>query len=327
MAYDKSDHFDGSRFFNPGVKVEKGLFDVLKWQLAGGKAEWPESVANTAVPKIAETVPPGQIHVTWVNHASHLLQFSSKEKGSFNVITDPVFSKRVSPVTWAGPARVRPPGVAFEALPKIEVVLVSHNHYDHMDLDSLERLAKTFDPLFVVPLGNKAILNDIGITKVVELDWWQSHDLPGGEKITVAQAQHWSSRSMIDRNKALWGAFVVTGSDGLKAYFGGDTGYGGHFAEAKKRYGPMDVSLLPIGAYEPRWFMEKQHMNPADAVQAHLDLESRLSLGSHHSCFQLTDEAIGDPAKHLTEALAEKKVEPAKFQAPETGATVVYSKN
>lgn len=313
--YAKSDHFDGKKFFNPGVPVVKGFFDLLKWQLGGGKKDWPEQVENLAKPELPSEVADGEVVVTFVNHATHLVQL----KG-LNFLTDPHYSKRASPVSWAGPSRVREPGVQFEDLPKIDLVLVSHNHYDHLDLATLKRLFEAHKPLFIVPLGNKALLESEGIQGVEELDWWQEKEFGEGFKVTLTPAQHWSARGVLDRNEALWGGFVVRKGE-VTVFFAGDTGYGPHFKEIAKRLGPIRVSLLPIGAYEPRWFMREQHMNPDDAVLAHFDLGG-LAIGTHYGCFKLTNEAIDDPIADLRAALAARSLPTDRFLAPETGATV-----
>src|SRR6185503_7337082 len=177
-----------------------------------------------------------------------------------NVLTDPVWSERVSPVSWAGPKRVRPPGLAFEQLPRIDVVLISHNHYDHLDLDTLRRLERAHQPLFVTCLGNRAFLAQHGLGRVTELDWWDTAPVGSG-RVLCTPAQHWSGRGLSDRNRTLWGGFVIELAD-RTVYFAGDTGYCAQFAEIRSRYGVVDVALLPIAAYKPRWFMREQHMNP-----------------------------------------------------------------
>ena len=311
-----SDHFDGQRFFNPGGTVLKTFKDILRWKREGGRSEWPKWVENSGRPELPASVAAGEVHVTFVNHITFLLQYTN-----FNVLTDPVFSKRASPSQLFGPARVRAPGIALKALPRIDVILLSHNHYDHLDSGALRELARLHDPLVITPLGNAHLLRPF--KNVIELDWWEQHVCPNGEKITLVPAQHWSARGLRDRNLALWGGFFVEAS-ATKTYFAGDTGYCDHFKEIRKRLGAPDVSLLPIGAYEPRWFMQDQHMNPADSVQVHIELESKFSIGSHYQCFQLTDEAIDQPVKDLAAALKERKVDASEFRAPETGETIVY---
>jgi L-ascorbate metabolism protein UlaG (beta-lactamase superfamily) len=311
----KSDHFDGQLFFNPDASAGRSFADFLRWQRTSRAKPWPKWVENRAAPRLPAHLEPGEIALTFVNHVTYLLQFRG-----LNVLTDPVYSERVSPVQWTGPRRVRAPGLPFEALPRIDVVLVSHNHYDHLDLDTLLRLEREHRPLFLAGVGNGAFLEEHGIARVCELDWWDefSHDDAG---FTFTPAQHWSGRDIAGRNRTLWGGFVVE-AGGRKVYFAGDTGYWRHFSDLRRRCGVMDVALLPIGAYEPRWFMRDQHMNPEEAVQAHLDLEARLSIGTHYGCFQLTDEGIDDPVRELAEAKLRHGVPADRFLALETGETL-----
>ena len=317
--YPPSDHFDGKKFFNPwGANATKSFSELMKWQFGGGKVDWPTKVENVVKPNLPTRVARKSVVVTFVNHATHLVQLEG-----LNVLTDPQFSERASPVSFAGPRRVREPGVKFENLPKIDLVVVSHNHYDHLDLTSLKRLSDRFQPLIIVPLGNAKLLESEGIANVLELDWWQARELSGGAKLTVVPSQHWSARGIFDRNRALWGGYVIE-AGGVKVYFSGDTGYGPQFKDIVARLGSPDLSILPVGAYEPRWFMKVQHMNPEDAVLAHLDLRTRQSVGSHYGCFQLTNEGIETPAVELKVALAKLQVSEDAFVAPETGETKVF---
>jgi L-ascorbate metabolism protein UlaG (beta-lactamase superfamily) len=199
------------------------------------------------------------------------------------------------------------------------VVLVTHNHYDHLDIETLLRLQDVHSPRFVTTLGNRAFLAEFGIHAVDELDWWQSVEVAGA-KVTLTPAQHWSSRRPRNRNRTLWGGFIVD-AGGSRVYFAGDTGYGTHFSEVRERLGPVPVALLPIGAYEPRWFMRDQHMNPEDAVRAHLDLGAGISVGTHFGCFQLTDEGIDDPPRALATERQRYGVSPESFIVLETGET------
>jgi L-ascorbate metabolism protein UlaG (beta-lactamase superfamily) len=321
-----SDHFDGHRFFNPGAKTGRSFKDFLRWQRTRQRKLWPQWVQNRAQPALPADLAHGQVALTFINHITFLLQFHG-----LNVLTDPVYSRRVSPFRELGPKRVRDPGLAFEDLPPIHLVLVTHNHYDHLDIETLLRLEQAHSPRFVTSLGNRAFLEQFGIRAVDDLDWWQSIEMPGANdlpsagtaKITLTPAQHWSSRRPRNRNRTLWGGFVVSAS-GRQVYFAGDTGYGGHFRDVRERFGRVDVALLPIGAYEPRWFMRDQHMNPEDAVRAHLDLAAKVSVGTHFGCFQLTDEGIDDPPLELAAARERHGVLPAAFQVLETGETRVF---
>jgi L-ascorbate metabolism protein UlaG (beta-lactamase superfamily) len=310
-------HFDGRVFRNldPRVRAAKGLRDFIRWQRTRRTTPWPRWRDNTATPQLPARLESGELAFTFVNHITFLVQFSG-----LNVLTDPVWSERVSPVSWAGPKRVRSPGLGFEQLPRIDLVLISHNHYDHLDLDTLQRLERAHQPLFVTCLGNRAFLAQHGLGRVTELDWWDAIPVGSG-RVLCTPAQHWSGRGLSDRNRTLWGGFVIEVSD-RTVYFAGDTGYCAQFSEIRSRYGVVDVALLPIGAYEPRWFMQEQHMNPDEAVRAHLDLGTRLSIATHFGCFQLTDEGIDDPVRELGVALRTHEVAPAQFRVLETGETL-----
>lgn len=310
--YQISDHYNGKIFFNPGDdQGPKSFFTVLKWKFTSSPAEWPKKID----PPYSQTIPVAsseKLIVTFVNHSSFLIQVDG-----LNILTDPVWSKRASPFSFAGPSRVHPPGIEFDKLPKIDLVLISHNHYDHMDSETIKMLEEKFSPKFVVPLANIEKMKSFGAKTIVELDWWDVFDLTPELKVTLAPAKHWSARTLNDKREALWGSFMID-SKKEKIYFGGDSGYGPHFAEIRKRLGTPTLSLLPIGAYEPRWFMKGMHMNPEEAVLAHIDLESKLSLGMHFGTFQLTDEAIDTPEKDLSMALDKLKIHNFKTIRPGT---------
>src|SRR5687767_10428391 len=220
--------------------------------------------------------------VTFIGHSTFLIQTAAG-----NILTDPMYSERAGPLFF-GPRRVRQPAVRFDDLPPVAVVLLSHNHYDHCDLATLRRLAHRFDPIVVTPLGNRALVRSTGIARIEELDWWQEATLPP-LPVTLTPAHHFSARTPFDRNRALWSGFALVAGR-TRIYFAGDTAYAPFFPEVPRRLGPIDLALLPIGAYEPRWFMRAVHMNPAEAVQAHLDLGGPESIGMHFGTFQLTTE-------------------------------------
>lgn len=312
-----SDHFDGQLFFNPDVKAGRSFKDFLHWQRTRQRKLWPAWVENRARPALPARLAAGQVALTFINHITFLMQFRG-----LNVLTDPVYSQRVSPFRSMGPRRVRAPGLAFDDLPPIDLVLVTHNHYDHLDIGTLLRLQQAHSPRFVTSLGNRAFLEQFGIRAVDELDWWQSVEV-GGATVTLTPAQHWSSRRPRNRNRTLWGGFIVQASQ-RQVYFAGDTGYWRHFLDVRERFGRVDVALLPIGAYEPRWFMRDQHMNPEDAVRAHLDLDAKVSVGTHFGCFQLTDEGIDDPPLELAAARERHGVCADAFQVLETGETRLF---
>jgi L-ascorbate metabolism protein UlaG (beta-lactamase superfamily) len=219
---------------------------------------------------------------------------------------------------------VRAPGLAFERLPPVQLVLVSHSHYDHMDLATLRRLERRFRPLFLTGLGNGRLLRSQGLRRVGELDWWHSFATGYGLEVTMTPARHFSRRGLFDTNRSLWGGFLLR--DGRrKVYFAGDSAYGPHFAEIGRRFGGVDVALLPIGAYEPRWFMRSNHVNPDEAVRVHLDVGSRQSVAMHFGTFQLTDEPIDEPVRALGEALVRHDVPEHHFRVPRFGETMVFS--
>jgi len=279
------------------------------------RTKWPGSVPVERA-KPPAPAHPADVIVTFVGHSTFLIQ--TREH---NYLTDPVWSERASPVAFAGPRRVREPAVALDDLPDISAILLSHNHYDHCDLKTLQALEARFHPLVVTPLGNRPLLESAGMRRVLELDWWQQSTLAS---VTLTPAQHFASRQPFDRNQALWGGFLIEAS-GARIWFAGDSGYGAHFKEIGARFGPMDFAMIPIGAYEPRWFMKDIHMNPAEAVQAHLDVASRRSIAMHFGTFQLTPEGIDAPVVALGEALRERGVPLEQFRAPEFGESVWVS--
>jgi L-ascorbate metabolism protein UlaG (beta-lactamase superfamily) len=299
MTRASSDHFNGKTFFNPGEPPERGFLDVIRWRMTSTAKPWPESPAGKAEPWPVPAAPAGDgVTATWVGHATFVLR-----SRDVTILTDPMFSARASPVAWAGPRRAVPPGVSFDALPPVDVVLLSHDHYDHCDLPTLSKLARRFDPLVVAPLGHGSLLRGAGLRKVVELDWWGRHAAPGLE-ITLVPSRHWCRRTPFSTNRRLWGGFVL-GTGGRQVYFVGDSGYSKElFREVGRRHGPPDLALIPIGAYEPRWFMAAAHMNPAEAVAVHRDVGARRSIGMHWGTFQLTDEGYDDPPRALEAALA-----------------------
>jgi L-ascorbate metabolism protein UlaG (beta-lactamase superfamily) len=265
---------------------------------------------------LPDNVPAGQVTATIIGHATYLLQFAG-----LTVLTDPIFASRAGPFGLFGPKRVQPPALRLGELPRVDVVLLSHNHYDHLDLPSLRWLVQHRRPLMVAPLGLGSWLAARGVPGVVELDWWQTHFTPTGDEIVCTPAQHWSSRWPWDRCRTLWGGFMLRTMHG-SVWFAGDTGWGSHFAEIKSRLGAPDCALLPIGAYEPRWFMEPVHMNPDEAVRAHLALGARRSLAMHHATFCLTDEAYDAPTRDLATSRDRHGVDPSAFLAPSVGASV-----
>jgi L-ascorbate metabolism protein UlaG (beta-lactamase superfamily) len=311
-----SDHFDGERFRNPGGTWPPGVLSVLRWKLTSKPARWPQWIEDARAPA-PPPVREGELAATFVGHATWLLRL-----GSLAVLTDPIWSERCSPVSFAGPKRVRRPGLAFETLPRVDATLVSHGHYDHLDLPTLRRITDVHRPAFVTPLGHAPLLTRHGIGPVHVLDWWQSFEGPQGLRVTLVPARHFSARSLLDRNRSLWGGFVLE-RQGRRVYFAGDSGYAEHFATIRERLGPFDLALLPIGAYAPRWFMRPHHMDPDEAVCAHVDLGSPLTLGMHWGTFQLTDEAIDEPVRRLALACSVAGIAEDRFRVLQHGETLV----
>lgn len=307
--------FDGRTFRYPGAKSLQSARDVARWALTRRPARWPRFLTNPPTGPVVERVEGDALRTTFINHSTVLIQTEG-----FNLITDPVFSRRVSPVRFAGPARHRPPGIALDDLPAIDAVLISHCHYDHLDLQTLRRLQARDAPRVIAPLQNAAIIARAGSREIIELNWWESHALSDRLRVSLVPARHWSSRRLGDANRALWGGFVISLKAG-SVYYAGDTGYGdgSHFRAAREHLGPFRLALLPIGAYEPRWFMRPQHMNPADAVQAFRDLDAHHALAVHFGTFQLTDEAIDAPVNDLAAALVEHPALAERFRVLANG--------
>jgi len=309
LARPVSAHFDGERFSLPGSEAvgDKGLGEFLRWQTSREPVPWPQSVAVTPIVPAAR-VEGEALVATMVGHATVLLQTAG-----LNILTDPIWSERASPVSFAGPKRVTAPGIRFEDLPKIDLVIVSHGHWDHLDVPSLKMLWERDRPLILVPLGHGALLAAEGV-ETREVDWGEAV-VVGPATVVSEPVQHWTSRWAVDRNRALWAGYTII-LPGGNVYFAGDTGYGnGQFFRDVKRHGPVRLAMLPMGAYEPRWFMAEQHMNPAEAVQAKIDLGAAHSLGLHWGTFQLTDEGWEEPRVALAAALAEAGIDRDRFPA------------
>lgn len=315
-----TDHCDGEHFYHAGLNNDKSIWSVIKWSVNRPDANYPEWIENKFKPELPKDLSTGKVAATFINHASFLLQTKN-----FNFLTDPVFAIRVSPVSFAGPKRIRHPGIKIEELPPIQFVVISHNHYDHMDLQALEDLHKKFKPVFIIPLGNTKHLKHIDGIQTVELDWWQSTTVNNnGEtaKITLVPAQHWSSRTLLDKREALWGGYVVE-SDQRKVFFSGDSGYSKEiFTRIGETWNGLDLALLPLGAYEPRWFMKDNHMNIEESVQVHLEIKSKISIGFHFGTFRLSDELFGQPEKDLE--VATKKSAVDNFITLDVGQTKIF---
>ena len=315
-----SDHFDGERFFNPQRTPPRSRRDLLRWNIErrwrGTKAKWPAWAPSPYADRPPARVEGAALRTSYVGHASFLIQTAG-----LNLLLDPVWSKRASPVGFLGPKRVNDPGVGFSDLPPIDVVLVSHGHYDHLDGATLSRLAAAHRPRFITPLGNDAIIRHRDPAIAAEAyDWGDRIEIGAGVRVTIVPTQHWSARNLSDRNMSLWASFVIEAPGG-RIYCVADSGYGDgrHFRAARERHGPLRLAILPIGAYEPRWFMRSHHMNPAESVQAFIDCGAELALGHHYGTFQLTDEAIDAPLDALAEALRAAGIATERFRTLRPG--------
>lgn len=294
-----SDHFDGKKFINREGYEEKGFDQLLKWMFTRKIGEWTEKTEAdiSYVPRPTDSVSDSSHVITYVNHSTFLIQTNG-----LNIITDPVYSERVSPFSFAGPKRMRPPGIRFEDLPDIDYVLLSHNHYDHLDINTLKRIQETSDPTFITPLGVDLYLHKKGITNTVSLDWWQAYSINDSVSVSAVEAQHFSSRGPFDRDKTLWAGYIIKAPTGT-IYFAGDTGYNNFFKKIGQDYGPIKTALIPIGAYIPRWFMSPVHVDPVQALQIHKEVGAELSIGMHYGTFPLADDGEMEPINDLEKAM------------------------
>jgi L-ascorbate metabolism protein UlaG (beta-lactamase superfamily) len=303
----------------PKEKKSKGLATVFKWRFTRN----PQTIVDFE--QLVPDLPFLQSNrseetLTWIGHSTFLWQYRG-----INIITDPHLSNRASPVSFAGPKRLSPPALLLPDLPNLDIVVISHNHYDHLDKKTVLGIVdnqKSNPPLFLVPLGMKEWFSDIGIKeKVVELDWWQSH-LIGEWTFHAVPVQHWSRRGLTDTNKVLWAGWVIEAPD-KRLFFAGDTGYSKDFQDIGERFESMDLSLIPIGAYSPRWFMKDMHCSPEEAVQIHLDVKSKQSIGMHWGTFlNLTDEPLEEPPVRLRKAVQAKGLNPETFISLKHGETL-----
>lgn len=315
-------HHTDRGFRNIYLKEDHGFLDFVKWRWERMWTDIP-SAGSYRFP-LAENDPSflrsnsNKTTLTWIGHATMLIQLHGK-----NILTDPQFSDRASPVQWAGPKRVVPPGIAMADMPEIDIVFISHDHYDSLDVRTVRQLRFRSGgerTTFFVPLGLKEWFLNLGITNVIEMDWWEEREFDG-LRIIATPMQHWGKRSPFSRNDHLWASWVMIADD-FRFYFGGDTGYSPHFKETGDRFGPFDLAALPIGAYEPRWFMKDHHINPEEAVQAHLDLHSNKSVAMHWGTFMLTDEPLDEPPVMLKKAMDEKGIPENEFLVLQHGQTV-----
>ena len=309
----KSDHFNGKRFQNPSRRSAKGSSDGMKYMKERNPGPWKKNYETFVREEtLPDRVAIDEVKITFVNHSTFLIQY-----GGLNILTDPIWSYRCSPFQFAGPHRMRPPGVKFEDLPQIDLVLLSHNHYDHFDTNTNKDLIKKFNPRYIVPLGMKSSLIKLGAKEVEELDWFQETSV-GKMTVMPTPANHFSSRGLFDRNTTLWCGFLMQ-FNMHKLYFVGDTGYGSNFKEFGDKYGPIDLCLIPIGAYQPEWFMGPIHISPAQALQVHHDIQSKQSIAKHFGTFPLADDGMFIAQNALKKTMKEEGFDPDGFIIPDEG--------
>ena len=295
-----TDHFDGERFYNPGKPMNKSFFQLLQWRWTRKPGPWPEYSELPVTDKPPQRVDGNQLRISYVGHVTTLIQTQG-----LNILTDPVWSDRASPFSWLGPKRVHPPGVRFEDLPPIDLVLISHNHYDHLDLPTIKRLWQRDRPTIITPLGNDTIIRRVvAEAQVQTADWHGQISISPTVDVHLEPMHHWSARSPFDHNRALWAAFVLT-TPGGNIYFAGDSGFGNgdYFRAAKAKHASFRLALLPIGSYDPRWFMAYGHMNPEEALQAWDMLGRPYMLPTHYRTFALADTGYATPLVDLEKAV------------------------
>jgi L-ascorbate metabolism protein UlaG (beta-lactamase superfamily) len=293
----RTDHFDLRRFFNEEPFEEQQPSELVRWQLARHRGRWPDSAA-IAAPAPPRRVGGGVLRVTMVNHSTVLLQMDS-----LNILTDPVWSPRVGIEGQLGVERHRPPGIPFDSLPQIDVVLISHDHYDHMDIPSLLRLQRRYHPRIITGLGNPGYLASQGVQGAEQLDWWQSASLARGVRVTAVPARHWSGRSLSDRYERLWEGFVIEGARDT-VYFAGDTGWGRMYRELHARWSRFTLALLPVSPFRPRWYMARKHLSPDDAVRAAIATRSAMVIPIHWGTFELGDDGESEAVDTLRAAVS-----------------------
>jgi len=312
---------DGTFVNTDGQAISKSFTDLLRWRW--NRTEPSPQHFDVIHPDPDVIANPATTQITWLGHSAFLLQVKGK-----NILTDPHFSKRASPLSFAGPKRIVAPPLNIDELPHIHAVVISHNHYDHLDEESLTELyerQKNAPPLFLVPLGLKEELLSYDITNVVEMDWWESHEYEG-MTLTALPVKHWSQRTFFDRNKSLWAGWLVDIED-FRFFHTGDSGYSDDFRKIGEDYPGIDLATIPIGAYDPRWFMKDAHMSPKEAVQTFIDLKAGKAIGMHWGTFILTDEEMDEPPVRLAEALKEKGIEMSDFSVMGHGEIIQISRS
>ncbi|HXJ96406.1 MAG TPA: MBL fold metallo-hydrolase [Terriglobia bacterium] len=296
MQPGETDHFGNGHFQNHDARPG-GFLDLIRWLRTRQPGAWRKWIPSGYGPKPSERLGGNQLRVTFIGHSTVLIQ-----AGAFNFLTDPIWSHRASPVQWAGPKRHRAPGLRLEDLPPLDAILVSHDHFDHLDVSTLRGL-RTHRAQIFCPLGVAKLLRKVGYSDPIELDWWESSEFSSAIRVHCTPAQHFSGRSLFDRNRTLWCSWLIENSHG-NIYFGADTGFGLHFAEITRHFPSPRLALLPIGAYRPRWFMSPVHMSPDEAVTAHQILQAQTSVAIHHGTFRLADDGETEAVDRLRELMS-----------------------
>lgn len=307
-----TDHFNGRTFSSPGNVKPRGFADLLKWMFNRKRAKW-EKVNASFGPPPPVSVGKGELRVTFINHCTFLIQVDG-----INILTDPIWSERASPFTWMGPKRMRPPGLKMEDIPHIDVLLISHNHYDHLDVSSVKKIVAKHHPKIYTALGVKAFLDQQKILNSHEMDWGDEVMINNDLSLACVPAQHFSARGMFDRDATLWCGFVVRSVHG-NIYFAADTGYASFIKKIGETYSPLRLSILPVGAYKPEWFMSPVHASPAESVQMHIDIHSHKTVASHFGTFPLADEEMYEPVEALADALKQQHIPAEDFIALKEG--------
>jgi L-ascorbate metabolism protein UlaG (beta-lactamase superfamily) len=310
-------NFNGKKFIDPNNPYSNSFLNFLKWQLTKEQKKWPEKIPLKITKKPLKSVKDNKTHITYVGHACFLIQINK-----INILTDPIWSDRASPFSFIGPKRVIEPGIKFSNLPKIDIVLISHNHYDHLDLNTINNLWKNFKPQIITPLGNDTIIKKINKNiKVTAKNWDDKVIINNNITIHIEPVQHWSARGLFDKNHALWSGFLIETKTNGNIYFAGDAGYSKYFKQTKQKFKKINIAILPIGAYKPRWFMKYAHMNPQDAIKASIDLGSPTTIPSHFDVFPLADENYLEARTTLEQNL--KKSNLKNFKILNVGGTLL----
>ncbi len=313
-----SRNFDGEKFHNLEKTEMKSFWDLIVWKLTTTDGYWPSNTND--VKQYKPNSFSKNLQISFIGHSTFLIQLDS-----INILTDPIWSERASPVSFVGPKRCRIPAINFSDLPKIDYVVISHNHYDHLDIETLKKLKVHSNPTVCVPLGVDLFLKEESIENVIAMNWWEEKKIKSNFKINFLPSRHFSGRGFTDMNETLWGSWIII-SDTTRIYFAGDTGFGIHFEQIANRFPNIEVSLLPIGAFKPRFFMEQIHISPDEAVKSHIILKSKKSIAMHFGTFSLADDAIDEPIIELEKSLLNRKISKENFLIPKFGEPIFFDK-